>query len=123
MLVTGKRAAIKLGSAGQRSGREDDALTATWRRIQPMAVVQNADSTLTSHTGYAMEPMEPEKCLTDHTLNVKISSLFSAASSRHDRGCTNGLGNRLWARDPCPARDQEHYLLGRRDRIRRTTHN
>src|SRR3569623_1843634 len=122
MLVTGKRAAIKLGSAGQRSGREDDALTATWRRIQPKAVVQNAASTLTSHTGYAMGPVGPEQCLTAHALDVKISALFfSAACARHDRGCTNGMGNRHWSRDPCPARDQEQDLLGRRDRIRRTT--
>src|SRR3569833_285766 len=122
MLVTGKRAAIKLGSAGQRSGREDDALTATWRRIQPMAVVQNADSTLTSHKGYAMGPVGQEQSLTANALDVKISALFfSAACARHDRGCTNGFGKRHCARDPCPALDQEHDLLGRRDLIRRTT--
>src|SRR3569623_3776481 len=122
MLVTGKRAAIKLGTAGLRSGREDDALTATWRRIQPMAVVQNADSTLTTHTGYAMGPVGPEQCLTANALDVKISALFfSAACARHARGSTNGLGNRHWARDPCPARDQAQALLGRRDRLRRTT--
>src|SRR3569623_2419983 len=76
MLVTGKRAAIKLGSAGQRSGREDDALPATWRRIQPMAVVQNAASTLTSHTGYAMGPVGPKQCLTAHALDIKISAHY-----------------------------------------------